>query len=115
MKSVRLAVNGFELEAERWDGGDRAHVLLLHGLGGNSVTWHGVAPALAARLGANVLAVDLPGFGRSRTRGQKLDLPLLSALLAAVLEAEAPPGKRWILAGNSLGAVLALELACRLP
>ena len=115
MNSLELAVNGFTLEAQRWHGGDRAHVLLLHGLGGNSVTWHGVAPALAAELGANVLAVDLPGFGRSRTAGRKLDLAVLSALLAAVLETGAAPGTRWILAGNSLGAVLALELACRLP
>jgi hypothetical protein len=37
-RSVRLEVNGFELNAERWSGGRRAHVLLVHGLGGNSVT-----------------------------------------------------------------------------
>jgi pimeloyl-ACP methyl ester carboxylesterase len=110
-----LALRGFELHAERWRGGDRAYVLLLHGLGGNSVTWHGVAPALAQACGAEVLAVDLPGFGRTRTAGRDIDLAVLSALLELVLETQAPPGTRWVMAGNSLGAVLALELACRVP
>jgi len=112
---VRLTTNGFELDAERWSAGTRAHVLLIHGLGGNSVTWHGVAPVLARSLGAEVLAVNLPGFGRSRTAGRRVDLRVLSALLEAVLRDEAPLGSRWIVAGNSLGGVLALELACRTP
>lgn len=113
--TTKLALRGFELHAERWSGGSRAHVLLLHGLGGNSVTWHGVAPALARALRAEVLAVDLPGFGRSRTAGQDVDLRALSDVLEAMLQTEAPSGARWVLAGNSLGALLALKLACRLP
>jgi pimeloyl-ACP methyl ester carboxylesterase len=111
LTSTRIVLGGFELNAERWHGGARAHVILLHGLGGNSVTWHGVAPELAGALGADVLAVDLPGFGRSRTAGQRIDLTLLSRLLESILEHEAPAGTRWLMAGNSLGAVLALELA----
>jgi pimeloyl-ACP methyl ester carboxylesterase len=115
LRQVPLSVNGFELNAEAWSGGGRAHVLLLHGLGGNSVTWHGVAPRLAAALGADVLAVDLPGFGRSRTAGRDVDLGVLFELLVALLRAAAPRGTRWIIAGNSLGAVLGLGLACRVP
>jgi pimeloyl-ACP methyl ester carboxylesterase len=113
--SVELELNGFELHVETWSGGGRGHVLLLHGLGGNSVTWHGVAPELARALGAEVVAVDLPGFGRTRTRGRAIDLRMLSALLESVLETRAPAGTRWTIAGNSLGAVLGLELACRVP
>jgi pimeloyl-ACP methyl ester carboxylesterase len=115
LSSALLALNGVELWVDRWSGGRRAHVLLLHGLGGNSVTWQGVAPALARALEAEVLAVDLPGFGRSRTAGRTLDLPVLSTLLEGVLRSQAAQGTRWILAGNSLGAVLSLELACRVP
>jgi pimeloyl-ACP methyl ester carboxylesterase len=114
-QKARLDAAGFQLNAERWSGGQRAYVLLLHGLGGNSVTWHGVAPVLARSLGAEVLAVDLPGFGRSRTAGRRVGMRVLSHLLEAVLLAEAPPGTRWLVAGNSLGGVLALELACRVP
>jgi pimeloyl-ACP methyl ester carboxylesterase len=115
VRSARLEVNGFALNAERWSGGGKAHVLLLHGLGGNSVTWHGVAPELARSLEAEVLAVDLPGFGRSRTGGRRIGVQGLSALLEAVLATEAPLESRWFVAGNSLGGVLALDLACRLP
>lgn len=114
-RSVRLQAAGFELNAERWSGGDRAHVLLIHGLGGNSVTWHGVAPLVARELDAEVLALDLPGFGRSRTAGRPVGMRVLSSVLEAVLALEAPLGTRWFVAGNSLGAVLALEIACRLP
>jgi pimeloyl-ACP methyl ester carboxylesterase len=115
LRTLRLRVDGFELNAERWSGGERASVLLIHGLGGNSVTWHGVAPELARSLGAEVLAIDLPGFGLSRTSGQRVGMRVLSSLLEEILAAQAPDGTRWILAGNSLGAVLALELACRVP
>ncbi len=112
---VQIEASGFELNAERWSEGTRTHVLLIHGLGGNSVTWHGVAPELARALGADVLAVDLPGFGRSRTRGRRVGLRALSNVLESILATQAPPDTRWLLAGNSLGGVLALELACRVP
>jgi pimeloyl-ACP methyl ester carboxylesterase len=111
LQPLQLSLNGFELHAERWTGGQRAHVLLLHGLGGNSVTWHGVAPELARTLEADVLAVDLPGFGRSRTAGRNIELGMLAELLRAVLTTQARAGTRWIVAGNSLGAVLGLALA----
>jgi len=113
--STKLEVEGFELHVDRWSGGDHAHVLLLHGLGGNSVTWHHVAPLLAGGMRAEVLAVDLPGFGCSRTAGRAVDLRVLSHLLKTIVVREAPRGRRWIVAGNSLGSVLALELAYRVP
>ncbi len=110
-----LRVDGFELHVDEWTGGDRAHVLLLHGLGGNSVTWHGVAPVLAERLSGRVLAVDLPGFGLSRPLGRRVGIRLFTQLLTQVMEAEAPSGARFVVAGNSLGAALALELAGAAP
>jgi pimeloyl-ACP methyl ester carboxylesterase len=115
LERLRLRLNGFELEAEQWSGGQRAQVLLLHGLGGNSVTWHGVAPVLAGALEADVLALDLPGFGRSRTGGRSVSVRVLSEIVEAAARSRAPAGTRWILAGNSLGAVLALDLARRAP
>jgi pimeloyl-ACP methyl ester carboxylesterase len=39
----------------------------------------------------------------------------MSSLLESVLLAEAPAGTRWLVAGNSLGGSLALDLACRVP
>jgi pimeloyl-ACP methyl ester carboxylesterase len=114
-ESIELRVGPFQVHADRWDGGQRGQVLLLHGLGGNSITWHGVAPALARELGLRVLALDLPGFGASRTRQRAISLRVLAGVVEAVMQSESLPGARWVLAGNSLGGLLALELACRFP
>ncbi|RIA47740.1 pimeloyl-ACP methyl ester carboxylesterase [Dichotomicrobium thermohalophilum] len=51
---VRLAVN---------DVGEGRPVVLIHGLGTNSYTWHEVAPALAEQY--RVVTIDLKGFGAS--------------------------------------------------
>jgi pimeloyl-ACP methyl ester carboxylesterase len=110
-----LSVGRFSLHTDRWDGGQNEHVLLLHGLGGNSVTWHGVAPILAHELGARVLAVDLPGFGASRPGQSRITMRTLADVLLRVMCSEAPDTARWIVGGNSLGGLLALELACRAP
>ena len=115
MSSTQRHVDGFDLHVDVWPGGDRAHVLLLHGLGGNSVTWHGVAPGLAERLGARVVAVDLPGFGLTRPLGRRVGMSLFTRLLLELMQAEAPAGTRWIVAGNSLGGALSLELAGQAP
>lgn len=106
---------GFDVQADVWHGGDRAHVLLLHGLGGNSITWHGVAPGLASALGARVVALDLPGFGASRPGRAPIRLGHMNQFLRGVLRDQAPEGARWIIAGNSLGGLLALGLACQRP
>ena len=113
--SIQLWASGFELHADSWDGGTDAHVLLLHGLGGNSITWHGAAPTIARTLRARVLAIDLPGFGATRAGERRVDLDTLSEVVEGVLEREAPRGTRWHVAGNSLGGVLALRAACREP
>jgi len=112
---IQLQASGFELHADSWDGGTEAHVLLLHGLGGNSITWHGVAPTIARTLRARVLAIDLPGFGATRAGTRRVDLDTLSEVVLGVLAREAPAGTRWHVAGNSLGGVLALRVACREP
>lgn len=113
--TASLQVGQFSLHTDRWDGGRNGHVLLLHGLGGNSITWHGVAPILASELGAHVLAIDLPGFGASRPGQSRINLRTLSSVVLGVMRAAAPESARWVLAGNSLGGLIALQLACQAP
>jgi pimeloyl-ACP methyl ester carboxylesterase len=112
---LHLDVGSFHLNADLWHGGEAAHVLLLHGLGGNSITWHGVGALIAQKLQASVLAVDLPGFGGSRPKGASVDISVLTRVVEAILHKQAPAGARWRIAGNSLGGVLALAVACRVP
>ncbi|MFN2425917.1 MAG: alpha/beta fold hydrolase [Candidatus Binatia bacterium] len=58
-----LTAQGVELFAlERGGEAGRAPIVLLHGAGGNALTWTTIAPALADR---RVLLLDMPGHGRS--------------------------------------------------
>ncbi|MET9763274.1 alpha/beta fold hydrolase [Streptomyces sp. NPDC006372] len=84
-------------------------LLLLHGIGHHRQVWDPVLPALTAE--RDVIAVDLPGCGESPALpdGMAHDLPTMNTVLAALCEALAI--ERPHVAGNSLGGLLALELA----
>jgi pimeloyl-ACP methyl ester carboxylesterase len=84
-------------------------LVLLHGLGGSRRIWNPVVDRLASK--RDVIAVDLPGFGESP--------PLAPGTPATAANLGAAVGElcrglgltRVHLAGNSLGAWAALELA----
>lgn len=84
-------------------------VLLLHGIGHHLRAWDPVSRILAAE--REVIAVDLPGFGASPALpdGVPYDLPTVGAVLGAFC-AELGLDRPHV-AGNSLGGLLALELA----
>jgi pimeloyl-ACP methyl ester carboxylesterase len=84
-------------------------LVLVHGLGGSRRIWEPVTERLAAE--RDVIAVDLPGFGDSDVLPDGIaptPANLAEALgdLCSKLELE-----NFHLAGNSLGAWVALELA----
>ena len=84
-------------------------LVLLHGLGGELCVWAPVWDALTAR--HDVLAVDLPGFGRSAPLPEDA-VPSPRALAVAVAGLLDELGLETVhVAGNSLGAWVALELA----
>lgn len=85
------------------------HVVLLHGAGMDHTVFALQARALAHH-GRNVLALDLPGHGRSA--GPALDS--IGALADWVLAAAAAAGaERFVIAGHSMGALVALEVTAR--
>jgi pimeloyl-ACP methyl ester carboxylesterase len=91
--------------------GSGAPVLALHPLALESSAFERLGPALAAR-GLRLIAVDLPGFGRTPAP----DAPLTPARLAApVLELAGALGARPALVGISMGGRVALEAALRAP
>ena len=85
-------------------------LLLVHGLGGNLGIWRPVMARLAAE--RDVIAVDLPGFGGSPLYDDDALTP--NALASTLAEFCAGLGvSRPHVAGNSLGAWVALEMAKR--
>ncbi|MFD3722401.1 alpha/beta fold hydrolase [Streptomyces sp. NPDC058674] len=84
-------------------------LLLLHGIGHHLQAWHPVTDILAAE--HEVIAVDLPGFGASAPlpEGVAYDLGTIAPALAALCTALGV--ERPHVAGNSLGGLLALEMA----
>jgi pimeloyl-ACP methyl ester carboxylesterase len=71
--------------------------------------WAPVIPALAERF--EVIALDVPGFGRSPAQIQRPTIDRQADVLAAWLREEGLKGCH--VAGNSMGAAIALELARR--
>ncbi|MFN8160270.1 MAG: alpha/beta fold hydrolase [Solirubrobacterales bacterium] len=90
-------------------GGEGEPLLLLHGLGATGAIWEPVVGRLSRE--REVIAVDLPGFGRSPALpGERTPSPV--NLAAAMHEFCARIGvTRPHLAGNSLGGWIALEMA----
>ena len=78
-------------------------VILIHGLGDEADTWRHVFPLIAQN--RRVIALDLPGFGRSKTR-HRATMKLHAKAVSAILRETGPA----ILVGSSMGAAVA-ELA----
>jgi len=111
---MRLAVAGREAYAYT---GARAPVpaqpavIFVHGAGNDHSVWS-LQSRYFAHHGCNVLAVDLPGHGRSEgpAIGTVEDLAdWINAL------ADAAGAARYALVGHSMGALVALEHAARFP
>ena len=86
--------------------------LCVHGLASNCRMWDGVASRLV-ELGHPVVAVDLRGHGRSDKPEAGYDFDTLTADLVGVLDDLG--WQRALVAGQSMGGNLALELAARAP
>jgi pimeloyl-ACP methyl ester carboxylesterase len=83
--------------------------VLIHGIGSRAEVWAPVIPALAEKF--EVIALDLPGFGRSPAQIQRPTIDRQTDVLAAWLREEGLKGCH--VAGNSMGGAIALELARR--
>ena len=86
--------------------------LLVHGLGGSAAGWVEVMQGLAEN--GPVVAIDLPGFGRTPVAD---DDPLtVQGYLQLVLEvADALGWDRFTLHGNSMGGLIGIMLAAEHP
>ena len=86
--------------------------MLIHGLATNRHIWVAVIPELART--RCVVTLDVPGFGESEAVGEGFGLAAVAERIARGLAAR---GVRtpFDVVGHSLGAGVALTLACRRP
>jgi pimeloyl-ACP methyl ester carboxylesterase len=91
--------------------GAAAPLILVHGIGDEADTWRRVLPILARR--RRVIALDLPGFGRSEGPRGGYALAFFARALADLLGALGLG--RAALAGHSLGAAVAQRLTLARP
>lgn len=87
--------------------GDGPDILLIHGVGLRAEAFSAQSRALAAHF--RVTSLDMPGHGDSPGLNDPRDLSAYVAALAPTLP------DRCVVAGHSMGAMLALELAARHP
>ena len=88
--------------------------LLVHGLSSNARLWDGVSEHLAER-GYPVAAVDQRSHGRSDRVEGPFDFATLADDLAAVIQGVFAPETAVVVAGQSLGGNVVVELARRHP
>jgi len=94
-----------------WSGPQETTFVLIHGLGGSHLNWVQVAEGLSG-LG-RVLALDLPGFGRSPAAGRGTRIMDSRRSLSRFLD-HAATG-RVVLVGNSMGGLVAMTEAATEP
>jgi pimeloyl-ACP methyl ester carboxylesterase len=90
---------------------DGPTVVLVHGLGGSHLNWDLFAPLL--RPHARVLALDLPGFGRSEPGDRQTTVQDNVTVLDQFLREVA--GGPAVLVGNSMGGMISILQTAQSP
>lgn len=110
-------VAGLQLHYRIWEpvvGQVQGQCLLVHGFGGSTFSWEGVADSLK-QVGYRVVAVDVPPFGFSdKQPRQNQSVTARAWLLHQFLQQEFP-GQGWHLAGHSMGGAIVLAMALHDP
>jgi pyruvate dehydrogenase E2 component (dihydrolipoamide acetyltransferase) len=106
-----VSVGGRSLRYVRYGEGDGETVVLLHGFGGDLLTWLFIAEPLAR--GRVVYAVDLPGHGGSSKDVGDGTVDAFAAVLGAFLDALGIEHAHLV--GHSLGGAIAVTYASARP
>lgn len=111
-----VRAGGWTLPLDRHGPADApVSVLLVHGAGGYGRLFAPLAQRLS-RHGVEVIAPDLPGYGRHRAHWTQVDYGVWQQALLALIETEYRARPRPIvLLGASIGGFLAWQVAARSP
>jgi pimeloyl-ACP methyl ester carboxylesterase len=91
--------------------GDGPPVVFVHGLAGSWQNWLEQLPAFADH--HRVIALDLPGFGRSEMPAQRISISGYARTLDALCDALDVEAAAFV--GNSMGGFVGAELAIAFP
>ena len=105
--SQTVTIDGLSVHVTSAGDGDKLPVILLHGFGGNTENWALVQPTLASD--RRVVAIDLPGHGRSGKAIADGSFTGMAKLVGDVIDALGI--ERFHLFGHSYGGGIALALA----
>ena len=95
-----------------YDVGDGPAVVLVHGFNHHAEAWVRNISVLASA-GFRVIALDLPGFGRSGVPRMRYSLAGYADFVAAFLDALDVPAAHLV--GNSMGGAIVLKTAIESP
>lgn len=109
--SGALGQVSYQTYAHGSDGG--TPLLLLHAVGTSSHLWEEVLPSLLPATDRTIVVPDLLGHGRSGDPCRDLTLPDHADAMAGLMEQLG--FERFAVAGTSMGALIALDLAARCP
>jgi pimeloyl-ACP methyl ester carboxylesterase len=104
-----IRASGIPFATVRWGESADPPVLLVHGVTSLAGTWWRIAPALAAA-GYRVIAVDLPGHGRTGSWQGRHRFVETAEDLAAFVVAARIDGPELRVVGHSWGALAAAHL-----
>lgn len=110
-EEIELDVGGVTLAAKRWRNGSLP-VLALHGWLDNAASFDRIAPLLQ---GADVVALDLAGHGRSYHRTLQAAYNIWEDLPDILRAADRLGWQQFHLIGHSRGAIIASLLTVTLP
>lgn len=110
-------VNGVRLHYRHWKvhpGDALGSIIMIHGFGGSTFSWQIVADSLNM-LGYEVVAVDMPPFGYS-DKSHRLNRSVTAQAdhLQELIRQEFP-GRKWYMAGHSMGGAIVQAYALCYP
>jgi pimeloyl-ACP methyl ester carboxylesterase len=107
----RVEIRGREVEYVELGEEHEDAIVFIHGLGANWQTFLENIPFFAET--HHVLALDLPGFGRSQMPGEDISIPFYADVIDELLELAGIEAATLV--GNSMGGFVGAEVAVRHP
>jgi len=112
-REIGIALPHLPLAARVWGEADRPRLLALHGWLDNAASFDRIAPLLCGKF--HIVALDLPGHGRSGHRPPGTWYHYIDYLGDVLAAADALGWEHFGLLGHSLGGAVASVLAAACP